>query len=99
MLPTPDGGGGGGFQGIKDVSKARNALEQLAQAKTKLQNAKQEADQAAAGLAQHWHGPDSERFQNGWRKDSTLIDHCLTDVTFMKKTLDAEIQEQKATSA
>lgn len=99
MLPTPDGGGGGGFQGIKDVSKARNALEQLTQAKTKLRNAKDEADQAAAGLAQHWHGPDSDRFQQHWKKDTTLIEKCLTDVTAMKKTLDAEIQEQKATSA
>jgi uncharacterized protein YukE len=95
----PASGGGSGFQGLKDVSKARHALEQLTQAKTKLRNAKDEADQAVAGLAQHWHGPDAERFQNSWKKDTVLIEKCLTDVTAMKKTLDAEIQEQKATSA
>jgi hypothetical protein len=99
MLPTPDGGGSGGFQGLKDVSKARSVLERLTQAKTKLRNAKDESDQAAASLAGHWFGPDSERFQQHWKKDSALIEKCLTDVTAMKKTLDAEIEEQKATSA
>lgn len=98
-MNAAEGGGGGGFKGLKDASKARAALERLTQAKTKLQNAKQEADQAVHGLANHWHGPDADRFQNSWRKDGALIDKCLVDVVSMKKTLDAEIQEQKATSA
>ena len=98
MLPTPDGGGSS-FKGIKDVAKVKDVLSRLNAAKTKLNNAKEEANQAAHGLAQHWEGPDSNRFQSQWKKDVALIDKAVADVTAMRSKLDAELAEQKANSA
>lgn len=86
------------FQGIKDPAKVEDIINRLGTAKTKLNNAKTEADNAANGLAQHWVGPDASRFQTQWAKDSNTIDSCVKDVTAMQKKLEAELAEQKAAS-
>lgn len=98
MLPTPDGGGGGGDKKGMDPAKVHDVISRLGKAKADLQQAKGDADQAAHKLAGAWHGPDSTRFQSSWKKDSNNIDQCVLDVAAMHKSLGAELAAQKATS-
>jgi uncharacterized protein YukE len=98
MLPSPDGGGSGGDKKGMDTAKVQDVISRLGKAKADLQNAKQDADQAANKLHGAWHGPDSNRFQSQWKHDSNNLEQCILDVNDMHKGLQSELAEQKATS-
>jgi uncharacterized protein YukE len=99
MLPTPDGGsGGGGDKKGMETGKVQDIISRLGKAKADLQHAKQDADQAANKLHSAWHGPDSNRFQSQWKNDSNNLEQCILDVTDMHKNLQSELAEQKAAS-
>jgi hypothetical protein len=51
MLPTPEGGGGGGDKKGMDTGKVHDVISRLGKAKADLQNANQATDQAAHKLA------------------------------------------------
>lgn len=97
-IPAPDGGGGGGDKKGMDAAKVQDIAGKLQKAKSDLAQAKSDADAAAQALKGAWHGPDATRFQGQWKKDSNNIEQCVTSVATMTKSLNSDLEEQKATS-